>query len=83
MVVESICNIFFGLIEFFIAMLAAPLNIPAWIGDAAVVVGYGLMIFPLDIWAFCFGSFFTWTGIQFAWAVVEFIIKKIPLAGLE
>jgi len=78
MIVEAVCNMFFGLVEFLVAMFSAPLNIPAWIGDASVVIGYGLMIFPLDIWAFCIGSFALWTGIHFAWAIIEWIYKKIP-----
>lgn len=80
MITEAICSMFFGLIEIAIGSISVSPGfvIPSWGTNAAALLGRALFFFPVDVWAVCIGSFLFWTAAQFAYAVAEWVWKKIP-----
>lgn len=80
MIVEAVCSLFFNLIHLFInAISISPgFVIPAWQVDAASLLGRALFFFPVDVWAVAIGSFVFWTSAQFAYAILEWLWKKLP-----
>ena len=78
MIIEAICSVFFLAVRTFIAYLSVPFRLPEWIADAASIIGIGLLVFPIDVWAGVIGSVISWAGVHFVWAIIEWVYKKIP-----
>lgn len=54
------------------------LNLPTWIDDTLNLVAKAMMFFPTDVWVIVIANVAFWMTIQFTWAIIEWIYKKIP-----
>lgn len=54
------------------------INLPGWLGDFMDLVANAMMFFPIDVWVIVIANVVLWISIQFAWAVFEWVYKKIP-----
>lgn len=54
------------------------INLPFGMGDTISLLGKAMMFFPVDVWAVVILNITFWLSIQFAWAIIEWIYKKIP-----
>lgn len=59
-------------------MPSAAYSLPSWSVSALKVISTGLKIFPSDVWMICIANGVFWIGLQFTWAIIEWIYKKIP-----
>jgi len=79
MIIETICNSFFLLVEVMISFSVPTSFGPAgWLIDFSALIGMGLMFFPIDVWAMCIGSIVMWTTVQFVVAILKFLINISP-----
>lgn len=78
MIVELLLTPIFALFNFFAGMLPKVGDLPGWVQDLVTVVGYGLKLFPVDVWVFAIGSVVFWRFSLIAWALIEWVYKKIP-----
>ena len=78
MVVESLCNVFFLILQGMISTIQITNTLPSWAMNTISLLGTALFFFPVDVWAVFIGNVVTWTGIQYGWAIIEWIYKKIP-----
>lgn len=62
----------FGLIN------TGAISIPTWMGDTLSLIAKGGQFFPIDVYVVVMTTIGIWIGIQFTWAIVEFVYKKIP-----
>lgn len=53
-------------------------DLPFGIGDTINLMSKALMFFPLDVWVVVLMNITAWLSIQFAWAIIEWIYRKIP-----
>lgn len=42
------------------------------------ILKYALYWFPLDLWILILTNIVFWITVQFSWAIIEWIYKKIP-----
>lgn len=77
-VIEFLCNCFYAIILKCIDMLPVLGDMPTWVDNTLNVLSYGLMFFPSDVFAISLGSIIFWLVAQLAWAIVEWVYKKIP-----
>ena len=54
------------------------LNLPGWLGDTLNLIADAMMFFPIDVWVIVIANVVLWLSLQFAWAIFEWIYKKIP-----
>lgn len=80
MIIEGICNLFFGLIRALISMISVTPDfvVPSWLLDFSSLIGRALFFFPVDVWSVVMGSFLFWTNIHMWYAFIEWAYKKIP-----
>lgn len=52
--------------------------LPTWINDMITVIGYGLQLFPQDVWIITIVNVSLWTVGLIGWSIFEWLYKKIP-----
>lgn len=79
MIVEYLLDIIFGLVYFCMESLPnGAFSLPDWIVSALSLITKGLGIFPIDVWIIVLSNGLFWLTVQFTWAIIEWIYKKIP-----
>lgn len=79
MLLEGVFNVFFTLISFLISLIPSTgSTVSGSISSVLDLLGYGIYIVGPVCFVTVVGSFITWTTINFAWAIIEWIYKKIP-----
>lgn len=78
MIIEMIINTVFIAIEGLINMLPANTVETIVYSPIPDAIKWGAYFFPLDTLVFAIGMFLTWYTILMAWAVIEWVYKKIP-----
>ena len=79
MIIEGLLNLIFGLVyELASAIPSTLYNLPSWGISALKIIRIGLGLFPTDVWIVCIGNGVFWLVIQFTWACIEWLYKKIP-----
>lgn len=79
MIVELLLNIVFGSVYFITEVIPNTLfNLPDWGIQAIKMLKTGLGLFPNDVWIVCISNGMFWLVVQFTWAIIEWIYKKIP-----
>ncbi len=79
MIIEGILNLIFGLVyELASAIPSTIYNLPNWLVTALKLIKTGLGIFPKDVWIIVISNGLFWLSIQFTWAIIEWLYKKIP-----
>lgn len=79
MIVELFLDVVFGLVYLITDAIPNTLyNLPDWTVQALKLIRVGLGIFPSDVWVVCIANGMFWLVIQFTWAIIEWIYKKIP-----
>lgn len=79
MIVELLMDIVFGCV--FMVTNSIPntlFKLPDWLVHALSLIRTGLGIFPGDVWVVCIANGMFWLVVQFTWAIIEWIYKKIP-----
>lgn len=57
---------------------AKEIELPGWLGDTLSLISKAMMFFPVDVWVVVLTSVAFWLSIQFTWAVIEWVYRKIP-----
>lgn len=78
MIMEAVLNPIYSILITIINLIPDMGDLPTWIDNAASLLGYILMFFPIDVFAFIIGNVGLWMGAHFIWAVIEWIYKKLP-----
>lgn len=78
MIIELLCTPIFFLIDSLISLIPVQTSLPGWIGDTADMLSKALLFFPVDVWVIVLGNIVFWHVALIAWAIVEWIYRKIP-----
>lgn len=82
--IKGVLDLFFGLITSLLDLLPAadfsPVFDNAVVGFFKNIIGLMLFFIPKDAFIVIISSVVFWVGLQFVWAVVEFILKKFMLS---
>lgn len=54
------------------------ISLPPFIGDFLLLLKTALMFFPVDVWVIFIANVTFWISVQYGWAIIEWIYKKIP-----
>lgn len=82
--IKGLLDVFFNLITYLLDFLPAAdfstiFNAEA-LGFFKNIISFMLYFFPIDLFAVMLSSVIFWVGVQFVWAVIEFILKKVMLS---
>ena len=61
-----------------IGLMPANSTMPNWVGDTLSLLHKGLSVFPSDVWVAILSNITFWASVQFSWAIIEWVYKKIP-----
>lgn len=78
MIFQAIFDAIYDFLLTVVALLPVVGDLPGWIDNTYNVLSWGLMFFPKDVFYALIGSFVFWMAAHFAWAIIEWIYKKIP-----
>lgn len=79
MITEGLLNLVFGLVYDIASALPNTLYaLPDWALQAVKLLRTGLGLFPTDVWIVCIANGMFWLVLQFTWAIIEWLYKKIP-----
>lgn len=78
MIIELLCTPVFLLIKGLIQLIPVAFQIPNWLADLISLLIKGMQFFPPDVWAIAIGNIIFWLLLQFIWAIIEWVYKKIP-----
>lgn len=78
MIVQLLITPIFALLKWVLGLLPTMPSAPSWITSLVQVISYGLIIVPTDVWATLIGVVVFWRIALPAWAIIEWIYKKIP-----
>ena len=78
MIIKLLLEPIFFLIESIISFIPEGTSIPSWLSNTVDVLKYPMSIFPADVWIALISSVIFWYVAQMTWAIIEWIIKKIP-----
>lgn len=79
MIAELLLSVFFAFTSFLIGLLSGFDFTQGSITDTFFTfLQYGLYFFGSTPFALIFSSVVTWAGIDFAWAIIEWVYIKIP-----
>lgn len=79
MIVELFLTPIFSLLKGFFAFINNEgLDLPTWIDDTLKLIAKGMMFFPVDVYVIVIANIALWLTIQFGWAIIEWLYKKIP-----
>lgn len=79
MVTEAVLSFFLSLATFLLGLI--PDNTFSFVlhnDTAAEVLGYALYFFPRDLWLFILGDIVFLVGFTSAYAIIEWVYRKIP-----
>lgn len=79
MIIELVTSPMFLLIDSIIALIPEGLVLPNYISQTLDLLKYPLSIFPVDLWVVIISNVTFWYGAQLAWAIIEWVYKKIPM----
>lgn len=78
MILESIFNLIFGLIEMIVSLFPDLPDLPNFMAETISLLSVPLGLFPLDLWVVIISNLFFWFGASFLWSIVEWVYKKLP-----
>lgn len=78
MIIELLIKPLFLLCEFIISLLTFSGSIPRWSVDFLTMISKALCYFPADVFCAIVLNIYAWVVLQFSWAVIEWVYKKIP-----
>jgi len=78
LIIESIFNLLFGLVNIIISLLPTLPQMPSFLSNTIDLLKIPLSIFPLDLWIAIITNLSVWFVAQNGWAIVEWVYKKIP-----
>lgn len=74
MIVEGICNLFFGLLKLIIGILPTFNNPGTAPTNLISMLAIGKQFFPVDVVAFALGSILLWININLIFGAFKFVI---------
>lgn len=83
MIIKGFAVIVWEFIKTIMSMSGAPVALPSWFGSFSNMIATALFFFPADVWAALISSIVFWTGVNMVYALIEWILKKIPFVGME
>jgi hypothetical protein len=78
MIIESVFNLLFGLVNIIVGLLPTLPTMPSFINNTLDLFSKAFQFIPSDIWIAMITSASLWFVVQFGWAVIEWVYKKIP-----
>jgi len=78
MIIDTILNMFQSLVLSIIDLVPTMPNLPSWISSSVGLIQKGLIFFPNDMWSTIIINISAWIAIQYTWAIIEWVYKKIP-----
>lgn len=75
----ALLNPLFALIEWVLSVFDFENNnLPTWVDEFLSLIQKALFFFPIDVWVIVLINITFWLTLQFGWAILEWIYKKIP-----
>lgn len=79
MIVEGIFDLFFTFVKFLIGLFPSNVeNVNGSLQGFIDLIGYGIYVVGPVTFVSVVASFTAWTVVNMAWAVIEWIYKKLP-----
>ena len=82
--IKGLLDVFFNLITYLLDFLPAADFSTIFNAEALSffknIISVMLYFFPSELFAVMLSSVIFWGGVQFVWAVIEFILKKVMLS---
>lgn len=78
MIIELLCTPLFWLINGLVSFIPVAFQIPNWLADTISLLLKAMQFFPFDVWTIILANIGFWLFAQFAWAIIEWVYKKIP-----
>lgn len=78
MLIELIIDLLFLPLSLLIELLPETLYQQVPIINIPDIARMGAYFFPMDVLILAISGFTTWYAIHFAWAIIEWLYKKIP-----
>lgn len=79
MILETILNLFFGLINLIISLFPnTSVSLPNWSTSFMSFLGTGLSFFPPSVFNILITNVAFWLTVHMTWAIIEWSYKKIP-----
>lgn len=79
MITAALLNVIFAAIYGICSLIPeSAYNLPDWSVSALKLISTGLKIFPTDVWVAVLANGLFWIMLNFTWAAIEWIYKKIP-----
>lgn len=78
MIIEAIFKPMFLLIKGLISLLSFAGTFPAWAVDFLKLMSTALEYFPADVLVVILCNVWLWISAFLAWAVIEWVYKKVP-----
>lgn len=78
MIIKLITLPLFGLVKLIVLLIPDGVILPSYIGSTLDLLSIPLKIFPVDLWILIISNITFWYSVQFGWAIIEWVYKKIP-----
>ena len=79
MIIEGLLAAFFVFVNYVVNLLPENNQVINYgIGGIMGILGFAFRYFPIGLFTFAMMNISFWLSIQFVWAVIEWIYKKIP-----
>ncbi len=78
MIIDTILDKVQELILYIISLVPIAPSSPNWLSSSLSIISKGLTIFPSDVWIIVLTNISAWIVIQYTWAIIEWVYKKIP-----
>lgn len=82
MIIESLINGAFSLVEWIITLIPAVPDISSvssWLSGIIPLINAAGAFVPLDAFVFCIGNILAWMAINFVISLVRFVLDFIPI----
>lgn len=78
MIIELLLSPLFLLVKFLIGLLPNTPTVNLTLDNLILFVRKGLYFTDSTVFFTCIGTVVTFTTLQFSWAIIEWVYKKIP-----
>ncbi|MGL4338418.1 MAG: hypothetical protein ACRCST_16155 [Turicibacter sp.] len=78
MITKALLGSVFGIVNICIALIPSFPQMGFDLASCMKVMSMALDFFPLDLWLIVINNIIFWLVISFAWAIIEWIYKKLP-----
>jgi len=78
LITKALLTPLFLLLRGIIVLMPSAFTMPLWAMNMLDLLFKALFFFPPDVWTTVMANVMFWLNVQFGWAVIEWVYKKIP-----